>query len=528
MLEDLEEFPEEADLTPSDDFRIDVLRARGYREVDDPTRHRSEWITYEKKIDSVLTMQVILHVYHRKFVAVNAIAYIDWYGTDEYDSILLDQLKVHSHNELNAELARLEEGAKSKFGNIDESEELKEFPEEADLTPSKDFRIDVLRVRGYHEATDPARHRSEWRTYEKKIDKRLIMQVCVHVYHRAYVVVNAVVNYFFTANKNIISQDTVLLNTLFPKTHNELNAELANLEEGAKAKFGDRNDLEDLDDFNEDELEESAKAASADLPDFPDDSDLELSPENVDAEKAVKRVMDGGADLSDYEKIVVMRNPWQAYLYADQELKRRWHEAEPYIMRDPFSALWYAIEVIGGRWIEAEPYILESPTEAGAYAGNIIKAPWPEAEARCAADPNYEAAYREYAQPYDPGQEEPEDDGVAENLLPIVSSVASSVASLREGLIVPILVSESGIVIGKACAKLPLESIGCITASAITAELHEDCARQVEVVQHSVVLYTVDKDGSIVETYFNPAPRVFADTPHERAHEALQAEICGS
>lgn len=383
LLEELEEFPEEADLTPSNDFRIDVVRMRGYREVNDPTRSKLEWSVYQKKIDNVLTMQVCIHVYHRAFVVVNAIAYIDWYGKPEYDYILLDQLKVHSHNELNAELARLEEGAKSKFGNIDES---------------------------------------------------------------------------------------------------------------------------------------------TDLPDFPDDSDLELSAENVDAEKVVKRVMDGGADLSDYEKIVVMRNPWQAYLYADQELKRRWHEAEPYIMRDPFSALWYAIEVIGGRWIEAEPYILESPSEAGAYAGNILKAPWPEAEARCAADPNYEAAYREYAQPYDPGQEERGEDGVAESLLPIVASVASSVATLREGLIVPILVSESGIVIGKACAKLPMESIGCITASAVTAELHEDCARQAEIVRHSVVLYTVDKDGSISETYFNPTPRVYVETPHERAHEALQAE----
>lgn len=60
-------------------------------------------------------------------------------------------------------------------------------------------------------------------------------------------------------------------------------------------------------------------------------------------------------------KILKMKNPEMAALYAGNVLERRWPIAEPIIAKDAKEATLYARDVIKGRWPEAEPVIFAHP-----------------------------------------------------------------------------------------------------------------------------------------------------------------------
>jgi hypothetical protein len=78
----------------------------------------------------------------------------------------------------------------------------------------------------------------------------------------------------------------------------------------------------------------------------------------------------------DYENLEI---PEDFYLYAKNELKSRFPEAEPIILKDLKIACLYARDVIKGRWKEAEPIIMQSPHVID-YIMKVLKKRWPEAE----------------------------------------------------------------------------------------------------------------------------------------------------
>ena len=59
-----------------------------------------------------------------------------------------------------------------------------------------------------------------------------------------------------------------------------------------------------------------------------------------------------------YEEIIKV-NPEYACWYAENIIKDRWKEAEPYIIKNPEWIYEYCLNVIKGRWPEAEPYIMK-------------------------------------------------------------------------------------------------------------------------------------------------------------------------
>ena len=61
-------------------------------------------------------------------------------------------------------------------------------------------------------------------------------------------------------------------------------------------------------------------------------------------------------------------------------IKKRFKQAEHRILKDPFDAVIYAERVIKGRWPEAEKIIATNMTSALNYAQNVIKGRWPEGE----------------------------------------------------------------------------------------------------------------------------------------------------
>ena len=80
-----------------------------------------------------------------------------------------------------------------------------------------------------------------------------------------------------------------------------------------------------------------------------------------------------------YEEIIKV-NPEYACWYAENIIKDRWKEAEPYIIKNPEWIYEYCLNVIKGRWPEAEPYIMKDYWAICKYAVYIIKGRWPEAE----------------------------------------------------------------------------------------------------------------------------------------------------
>jgi hypothetical protein len=76
---------------------------------------------------------------------------------------------------------------------------------------------------------------------------------------------------------------------------------------------------------------------------------------------------------------VILRDAEIAYLYARDVIKDRWKEAEPIILKDPKIACLYSRDVIKGRWKEAEPIIMQS-RHVMHYIMKVLKKRWPEAE----------------------------------------------------------------------------------------------------------------------------------------------------
>jgi hypothetical protein len=79
-------------------------------------------------------------------------------------------------------------------------------------------------------------------------------------------------------------------------------------------------------------------------------------------------------------KETIKKDPYAACLYAENVIKGRWKEAEPYIKKDPHFAYYYALDVIKGRWKEGEETIKKNPEYAYQYALDVIKGRWKEVE----------------------------------------------------------------------------------------------------------------------------------------------------
>ena len=75
----------------------------------------------------------------------------------------------------------------------------------------------------------------------------------------------------------------------------------------------------------------------------------------------------------DYQPVlhIIKKSPREAYLYALDEIKGRWLEAEPYIMKDTFYALCYSGNVMRERWPDAEPIIMTDSTWWEYYCRNF-------------------------------------------------------------------------------------------------------------------------------------------------------------
>ena len=111
----------------------------------------------------------------------------------------------------------------------------------------------------------------------------------------------------------------------------------------------------------------------------------------------IKRVPEYASEYARYiikgrwkeAELVIMKDPYENYLYVKEAIKERCPDLEPIIIKDADLALTYAQNAIGGRWIEAEPIIMKHPSQAYMYAEYILakdsKWPhkngrWPEAE----------------------------------------------------------------------------------------------------------------------------------------------------
>jgi len=126
--------------------------------------------------------------------------------------------------------------------------------------------------------------------------------------------------------------------------------------------------------------------------------------------KAAYEILKSQVNLEDNVKRalldIIKKDPWNAYCYAINVIKGRWHEAEEYIKTNSYYAYFYAINVIKGRWKEAEPYIKNLPQNSNRrwinkkdnacayhYAYYVIKGRWPEAEDIIKKSPCYAYYY---------------------------------------------------------------------------------------------------------------------------------------
>ena len=94
---------------------------------------------------------------------------------------------------------------------------------------------------------------------------------------------------------------------------------------------------------------------------------------------------------------IIKKEPRLTYYYAQDVIKGRWQEAEPYIMKDPYYAYMYANYIIQYRWREAEQYIMKDPYYAYLYAYYVINNRWPEAEKYIREDEGcWQSYYRQF------------------------------------------------------------------------------------------------------------------------------------
>ena len=100
-------------------------------------------------------------------------------------------------------------------------------------------------------------------------------------------------------------------------------------------------------------------------------------------------------DLSLIKNIISV-SPKYALQYAENIIKGRWPEAEPYIMKVTESAYFYAKYVIKGRWLEAEENIMKDPYFAAEYAKYILKERWLDAESYIMKDEEEWEEYKDY------------------------------------------------------------------------------------------------------------------------------------
>ena len=94
-------------------------------------------------------------------------------------------------------------------------------------------------------------------------------------------------------------------------------------------------------------------------------------------------------------KNIISGSPKYALRYAENIIKGRWKEAEPYIMRSPY-AYFYAKYVIKGRWVEAEENIMKDSYFAAEYSKYILKERWLEAESYIMKDEGEWEEYKDY------------------------------------------------------------------------------------------------------------------------------------
>lgn len=76
----------------------------------------------------------------------------------------------------------------------------------------------------------------------------------------------------------------------------------------------------------------------------------------------------------------IKMEPKRALRAANNLIKGRWKEAEPFIMKDASAATDYATFVIKGAWKDAEPYIMKDANYAVLYAINVLHDRWLEGE----------------------------------------------------------------------------------------------------------------------------------------------------
>jgi len=77
-------------------------------------------------------------------------------------------------------------------------------------------------------------------------------------------------------------------------------------------------------------------------------------------------------------ELIIIKNPYYAYLYARDVIKGRWIEAEEIISTDSECAYYYSRAVIKGRWTEAEDIISTNSYYSFLYSVDVIKGKLPE------------------------------------------------------------------------------------------------------------------------------------------------------
>jgi len=96
------------------------------------------------------------------------------------------------------------------------------------------------------------------------------------------------------------------------------------------------------------------------------------------------------------EEVIMTGDPKDVYTYAQTFKPNGWPEAEPYIAKNAESAFWYAAVFKRGRWPEAEEILKTDAHFAYLYAKEIIEGRWHEAEEVIMADETYGPRYKEF------------------------------------------------------------------------------------------------------------------------------------
>jgi hypothetical protein len=99
------------------------------------------------------------------------------------------------------------------------------------------------------------------------------------------------------------------------------------------------------------------------------------------------------SDLREFHEVVISKDAYLSYLYAENLVKSPWEPGEDAISKDAECSHYYARDVIKGRWEKGEDAMSKEAEFSYLYARDVIKDRWEPGEDAISKDKETLARY---------------------------------------------------------------------------------------------------------------------------------------